>query len=505
MGLTAAASVSKLPTDAVIAMAPALTEPVTQSDISGQSPRPGDSITNSPSSLTTITGGTQNADAATENSQPNILNNGKYPKGLPVNGVKAVINNSKLTTKEQQQHNKLLKEVVTDDLHTTANGVEHMDQQKFSNSNNINKVIELSDVTDSPVVGGITDQNNDVTSTTRDDDDQTLAAQVKASDSQTSTISSIGLQNFSSKETAEVEQMLGDLAASGDIDLLSVFKTLESAPVSDTGFDLAGGLALFNDVDVMNVYEETVPNTSPVKDPQISELSADIEKRREQMQRKCDFLLRRLRKLQARYMTQHASEEIVGLIEHCHRFNRRKEREIALGVKPVVQTEPNLPDVLPYQPPPGTSSATTSDSKLMPVSGSAIRNIIKKLEQTATNQKATYSKRQLGVKYFQAAQEASHGAAAAAATTTAAAAASGNAATPLPTPRSPTTTNNFSCVHRFDDKVIDQVDQVAGLLHAELRMVERAIDSDATASSSGGESADEMIVYSNPTQQNLQM
>lgn len=494
MGLTAAASVSKLSTDAVIAMAPALTGPVTQSDISGQSPRPGDSITNSPSSLTGIPGGTPNA--SIENSQPNKQNNGKYPKGgLPVNGVKGVINNSKKTT-TTKEHNKLPKDGVTDDLRTTTNGVEHMDQ-KISKSNNVNRGNDASDVTEL-LVGGITDQNNDVTSTTRDDDDQTLVSHgIKASDSQASTISSIGLQNFSSKESAEVEQMLGDLAASGDIDLMSVFKTLESAPVSDTGFDLAGGLALFNDVDVMNVYEETVPNTSPAKDPQISELRADIEKRRTQMQRKCDFLLRRLRKLQARYMTQHASEEIVGLIEHCHRFNRRKEREIALGVKPpVVQTEPNLPDVLPYQPPPGSSSASTTDSKLMPVSGSAIRNIIKKLEQTATNQKATYSKRQLGVKYFQASQEASRGAVAVP---------NAPPGAPLPTPRSPPSTNNFSCVHRFEDKVIDQVDQVAGLLHAELRMVERAIDSDATASSSGGESADEMIVYSNQTQQNLQM
>lgn len=479
MGLTAAASVSKLPTDAVIAMAPALTEPVSQSDISGQSPRPGDSITNSPSSLTTITG-VSNTETATENSQPNILNNGKYPKVLPVNG-KAVINNK---TKENNKLKEIATTVVTDDLHTTTNGVEHMDQ-KISNSNNLNKFNDASDVTET--ISGITDQNSDVTSTTRDDDDQTLS-QVKASDSQTSTISSMGLQNFTSKESAEVEQMLGDLAASGDIDLMSVFKTLESAPVSDSGFDLAGGLSLFNDVDVMNVYEETVPNTSPVKDLQISELRADIEKRRQQMQRKCDFLLRRLRKLQARYMTQHASEEIVGLIEHCHRFNRRKEREIALGVKPVVQAEPNLPDVLPYQPPPGTSNATTPDSKLMPVSGSAIRNIIKKLEQTATNQKATFSKRQLGVKYFQSSQETSRVA----------------AGGPPSTPRSPPS-NNFSCVHRFEDKVIDQVDQVAGLLHAELRTVERAIDSDATASSSGGESADEMIVYSNTMQQNLQM
>lgn len=455
MGLTAAASVQKLSTDAVIAMAPALTEPVTQSDISGQSPRPGDSITSSPTTIT------ENI-AAAEN-QPN---NGKYPPTTTVKPVNGVV-------KKQQQQ-------LTDDLHTTTNGIEHMDQKISDNINNKYETIAAA-ATDQ--------QNNDVTSTTRDDDgDQTLAL-VKVSDSQSSGMS---MQNFTSKETAEVEQMLGDLAASGDIDLMSVFKTLESAPVSDAGFDLAGGLSLFNDVDVMNVYEETVPNTSPVKDPQISELRSDIEKRRQQMQRKCDFLLRRLRKLQARYMTQHASEEIVGLIEHCHRYNRRKEREIALGVKPPA-AEPNLPDVMPYQPPPGSSSSSAADAKLMPVSGSAIRHIIKKLEEKATNQKATYSKRQLGVKYFQSAQEASRQAVA-----------NNNASSPGVT-RPPANTNNFSYVHRFEDKVIDQVDQVAGLLHAELRMVERAIDSDATASSSGGESADEMVVYSNATQQNLQM
>uniref|UniRef100_A0A336LIV6 CSON001314 protein n=1 Tax=Culicoides sonorensis TaxID=179676 RepID=A0A336LIV6_CULSO len=502
MGLTTAASVSKLSnTDVESVMAPALTEPVTQSDISGQSPRPGDSITNSPSSLTTITGNVPTNDTTIENSQPNILvNNGKYPKISPINGKTVVINNkSGINNKEI-----IVTTIVTDDIHTTTNGVDtHMDQKNISDSNNLTK-INNDDTTAS--VSAIpntittrneeiintsettTDQNNVVTSTTRDDDDQTLS-QVKSTDSQTSTISNLGLQNFS-KESAEVEQMLGDLAASGEIDLMSVFKTLDSAPVSDAGFDLASGLSLFNDVDVMNVYEETVPNTSPMKDPQISELRTDIEKKRQQMQRKCDFLLRRLRKLQARYMTQHASEEIVGLIEHCQRYNRRKEREIALGLKPVIQSESNLPDILPYQPPPGSSN-TQTDSKLMPVSGSAIRNIIKKLETSATNQKATFSRRQLSGKYFQSVQETSF--------------ANHAAISGTVVPPKTIQSSNFSCVHRFDDKVIDQVDQVAGLLHAELRSVERAIDSDATASSSGGESADEMIVYSNTTQQNLQI
>lgn len=436
MGLTAA-SVQKLSTDAASAMAPALTEPVTQSDISGQSPRPGDSIT-SPS-ITTIT------ETATENQPNNILNkNGKYPKIVNV---------------KQEKANGI---TITDDQLTT-NGIEHMDQKNNS----------IKDATQAPAAG----EDNDVPTIT--DHSQQTPQQLKQTDSQTSS-SSMGLQSYS-KESAEVEQMLGDLAASGDIDLLSVFKTLESAPVSDSNYDLASGLSLFNDVDVMNVYEDAVPNTSPVKDPQTSELRADIEKRRTQMQRKCDFLLRRLRKLQARYMAQHSSEEIVGLIEHCQRYNRRKEREIALGMKPV-QPESNLPDVLPYQPPPGSSS-TICDTKMMPVSGSAMRNIIKRLESTATNQRATLSKRQLGVKYFQSAQEA----------------------TPSTSQPGRLTPSAFSCVHRFEDKVIDQVDQVSGLLHAELRIIEHAVDSDATASSSGGESADEMVLYSNPTQQNLQM
>lgn len=62
------------------------------------------------------------------------------------------------------------------------------------------------------------------------------------------------------------------------------------------------------------------------------ELHADIVKRQAQMQRKYDFLLRRLNKLQARYMGQHVSDEIAGLFKYSQRYWKKKDKEHTKGL-----------------------------------------------------------------------------------------------------------------------------------------------------------------------------
>lgn len=62
------------------------------------------------------------------------------------------------------------------------------------------------------------------------------------------------------KESAEMEQMLGDFTGT-DIDLMQVLKCFESTPAGENLGDLAGSLALFNDVDVMNIGLDDVVGT----------------------------------------------------------------------------------------------------------------------------------------------------------------------------------------------------------------------------------------------------
>lgn len=60
-------------------------------------------------------------------------------------------------------------------------------------------------------------------------------------------------------------------------------------------------------------------------------------------------------------------------------------------------------------------------------------------------------------------------------------------------------------VPTLEEPVVDELNQVVGLLESELTEVQKAIDSDVTESSSCDESADEIVQYSNSHQQKLPM
>lgn len=96
----------------------------------------------------------------------------------------------------------------------------------------------MSDQTQQPggvCVGGV---NSDMVAGTRADD---AAAALTAVNSMTSCQSTM-----SNQMQSEMDQML-------DIDFMQVLKCFESAPAGENLGDLAGGLSLFNDMDVMNI------------------------------------------------------------------------------------------------------------------------------------------------------------------------------------------------------------------------------------------------------------
>lgn len=308
-------------------------------------------------------------------------------------------------------------------------------------------------------------------------------------DSQSSIISSsstgaaMGLQKDYLKDNPDMEQMLGELASTSDMELLQVFKSLEGNPSGDgLCAELAGGLSLFNDVDVVNMYEEVAQvSTPPNKDRERLEMHAEIVKRQAQMQRKYDFLIRRLNKLQARYMGQHVSDEVAGLFEYSQRYWKKKDKEHAKGLSSTAVSPTLLiPDIIPYQPPPTITSTASSSEKLKPISANAMKTFAKRLEGIATTQCSTQTKRIYGNRYFQ-----------------------GTTGTPPELVSHAAFTATSSTIPKFEDLTIDQLEQSAGMLHSELKQVQHTIDSEATASSSGGESADELVLYNNLNQQPL--
>lgn len=270
------------------------------------------------------------------------------------------------------------------------------------------------------------------------------------------------------KENAEMEQMLGDLSAT-DSDLMQVLKYFETAPTGENLGDLAGGLSLFNDVDVMNIGLDDCVTNSQSKESRAQEMLSDIEKKREKMIRECDFMMRRLRKVQARHMGRHISEEVCGLYEYTQQLIKRKERE----TKSISTMTP-------------INQLHLDKNKLN--TATSWKMLLKRIEHAATNQQSNATSNKILTTTSMPMADHVNNLSSASSSI-----ASANKSTVI------------TCVPQFDANGTQQLKQSAGLLSAELKLIGESFDSDATASSSGGESADEAIPYNNPTQQTLSM
>lgn len=294
-----------------------------------------------------------------------------------------------------------------------------------------------------------------------------------------------------SSSTATTSVNASEIEQWSDIDLMQVLKSFESTPAGENLCDLAGSLSLFNDVDVMNMGLEDVVTvnqaTSPVKDAAATqELLDAVEAKRTKMTRECDFMMRRLRKIQARMMGRHVSAEIYGVFEYAQQMIKRKERETK-----------SISTMTPI--------AQLQSDKHKQSAGASMKTLLKRIDQAASIQQTGNGA--LAASMIGAASE--HGDTHWHSTGT----------EPVGTQRSTKVFNetqwhstkhngiqrNANVVPPFDQNGIQQMKQCTGLLGTELKLVNNALDSDATASSSGGESADEMVSYNNATQQPLSM
>jgi KAT8 regulatory NSL complex subunit 1 len=114
-----------------------------------------------------------------------------------------------------------------------------------------------------------------------------------------------------------------------------------------------------------------------------------------------------------------------------------------------------------------------------------MKTFVKRLENVSNTQSQTLSSKLYNAKYFS--QEA----------------AEPGPSKDIAVPGTSSSAGNF--IPKYDDRTVYDLEQTAGLLESELHVVQSAIDSDATLSSSGGESADELITYNNQHQESLTM
>lgn len=410
MGMRSNASVTN--SNAAAAMAPALTEPVSQqaklsSPATGASPRPG-YVTISNNGQFVCVSPPFDTNKETSNTDQPIVSNGPATNGPSVD-----------TSMEQQP----IDNCSTSDCLSNEQQLANVDCTPGTELDEHTDNIEQSPTN----TGGAPSNSQEI----------------------------MGLQKDFLKDNAEMEQMLGELSSTSDIELLQVFKSFVSAPTSDNLCDLAGGLSLFNDMNMdMNMGLEEV--STPAKEPDTQEIRNEISKRHSQMTRKLDFLIRRLRKLQSLSMGHHINEEINGLFEYTQSILKRKERE-----------SKSISTMTPL-------THLQSEKSKQTVSCS-LKTLLKRLEVVSTSQQSSLKEKVVRV------------------------GPSSDSNVSIPKPQF------TSCVPSFDSECNSQLEHTAGLLHAEMKYVAKAIDSDATASSSGGESADETVTYNNAAQQSLPM
>ncbi|XP_014473264.1 PREDICTED: KAT8 regulatory NSL complex subunit 1 [Dinoponera quadriceps] len=216
---------------------------------------------------------------------------------------------------------------------------------------------------------------------------------------------------------------------------------------------------LLNDVDVMSLCNDNM-NISDTVDQQKSNnlrLQHIVAQKQFENERRSAFLLRRLRKLQARTVGRHVAEETTGVLELAHH-----------GVKKYLFQE--LVNI-----------SSKSNVRNFPEISSSLHSFLQKIEKMCVAQSNSANRQRVCCRYF-----------------------GGGSRDNLAGASGSNGSNRQPVFGTHQVKLNgEEVESVAGPLSTQLHVVESNLDSDCTASSSGGESCDEMQTFNNPHQQHL--
>ena len=168
------------------------------------------------------------------------------------------------------------------------------------------------------------------------------------------------------------------------------------------------------------------------------DLVAETSKRQKEHERRADRLLRRLRRLQSRQSIAHVQEQLSGFVDHQH----KNLQTMAKAMKPQPASSVDL------------KAELLQSEDVKSLSTAALVSLVRKLQ---TSQALTLRQRLANA--------------------------------------SQSTSEGGTSVLRLDEDLCTEMNRVSSTLQMDLKHLERAIDSDATESSSGGESCDEDYDY----------
>ncbi|KRK03736.1 uncharacterized protein LOC6537135 isoform X6 [Drosophila yakuba] len=247
------------------------------------------------------------------------------------------------------------------------------------------------------------------------------------------------------------------------------------------------------------------------------ESHAELEEQQHVISRRIEFLLRRMRKLQARAMCRHTSEEVAGIMEWSARSSHKAP--VPARSSTLTEQEATVLSIVSGRP----STSFWEEQNKHPLPASQMSNVIRHIATAAKHQQICHSASGSSATLAPSSSwyNSSNSSAmpvkrprknqldaslATGATATASSSGAGTSGLTAGTTGSATGSNTpraDDIVPGYDTYVTNELTHVSGLLHTELREVQCAIDSDATESSSGGESADEMVTYNNTQQLSL--
>ncbi|XP_072384990.1 KAT8 regulatory NSL complex subunit 1 [Diabrotica undecimpunctata] len=286
----------------------------------------------------------------------------------------------------------------------------------------------------------------------------------------------------------DMEQLLENLSVPPDLetnveDIMQVIKSIEgndrlnnssndiNAENDDifpiAGTDLTNNLssfekALLENVDVMNMsmddQQDELDTVDKQKESQGKEIINLLQTKHTKLERRLDFLKRRVYKLQSRLLGQHVSSEVAGVFENVHHALKKPKE--------------------PHEVPVSIFGKTLSyTDKVKPLSYSSAKTLVRKLETTTTLQANTVARQKTIPTYF------------------------GSGSLEVPFSRTSVTGGITLIPWPSDTK--SELQKVAAQLKTQAGVMQKEVDSEATESSSGGESCDEMQNYNNPHQQYL--
>lgn len=308
--------------------------------------------------------------------------------------------------------------------------------------------------TDLPLVGGNTSEIIDNEEDKNLDVNQIMAFGEEINNtSEQCNVSDLGqnvediLQVIKSIEGAE------NVTSSNNEIIPNTVDSVEMFPISEESFSFDRDL--FPDVDVMSLCTE---NVDQQKSNNLRLQQSIIAQKQFDSERRSAFLLRRLRKLQARMIGKHIAEENTGILELAHEGVKKHflQELVHIGSK--------------------------SNIKSFPEISSNLNLFLQKIEKMCIAQSNSVSRQRFYCRYF----------------------GGGSRDTIGSTSGSNSNRQPVFGIPQIRIKGVE-VENVAGPLATQLHVVESNLDSDCTASSSGGESCDEMQSFNNPHQQHLPM